>query len=171
MIKILCLIAFGAFAPSIYSYQVSANDGSVIDLAAFKGKKILIVNTASNSKYSSQYGDLEQLYQKFKDSLVIIAVPSNSFGNEPLSDTGILTWVNETYNPHYLLASKISVNGVDQSQLYAWLSNDSLNGVMSNGVLGDFHKFLVDGSGNLIGAFIGSVSPLDSGLINVISNQ
>ena len=167
----LLVIAFLGLSYSIYDYQVTGTDGSAINLNDFQGKKILFVNTASNSKYADQYTNLEQLYQKFKDSLVIIAIPSNDFGNEPLDNDSIKSFVMNTYNIHYTLAAKTSVAGDSIAPVYKWLTDISLNHIFNNPVHGDFYKFLVDENGNIIGLFNGSTDPMDINIQNLIQNQ
>jgi glutathione peroxidase len=168
---IIILVAFlgGLSTTSIYDLQVTAIDGSTINLSSFQGKKVLFVNTASNSKYVNQYASLEQLYQLYKDSLVVIAFPSNSFGNEPGNASSIQTFVNNTYNIHYFLAAPVSVSsGSTQSPIYQWLTQISQNGTMNNQVTGDFDKFLMNGSGKLVGEFGSRIDPMDSIIVNAI---
>lgn len=155
---------------SIYSISVNDNTGNTINFAAFTGKKILLVNTASNSTNAGQYAQLEQLYQLHKDSLVIIAFPSNDFGNEPGSNDSIANWVRANYNIHYLLAEKIIVSGSEKSYLYNWLSDINANGMMNSSVSHDFYKYLINGEGKLIGIFNEEVSPLDDKVQDAITN-
>lgn len=173
MIKPILLVAMLLYcnATDIYDYQITAIDGTSIDLNDFRGKKILFVNTASNSAYVDQYASLEQLYQKYKDSLVIIAVPSNSFGNEPDSNEVIDSFVMSHYNIHYLLASKSDVTGDSIAPIYQWLTNINFNQTFQNPVNGDFYKYLVNDQGQIVGGFIGSVDPMDSALQNAIQTQ
>jgi len=156
----------------IYSFDVpSIEEGSQIRLADFHGKKILIVNTASNSLFTHQYEGLEQLYQKFKDSLVVIAFPSNSFNNEPGSNTAIKDFVENNYHVHFLLAAKTSVTGNDQSPFYQWLTTGSLSGMASHPVIRDFQKYLFDANGRLIGYFSAVVDPMSEDIQHAIQNQ
>src|SRR6185437_10574758 len=108
---------------TIYSFSVTGIDGTAINFSDFQGKKVLIVNTASNSSQVDQYGQLEKLYQQYKDSLVIVAIPSNSFGNEPNDNATIQSFVMNNYNIHYLLASKTDVLDSSHSPLYSWLTD------------------------------------------------
>jgi len=169
IITILACILCQGFS-TIYDFTIQGIDGSAINLNDFRGKKILFVNTATNSPYVSQYAQLDTLSQLFKDSLVVIALPSNSFGHETADDSTIADFVRSTYNIHYLLASKLSVAYSDSSQspLYKWLTQSSQNGVADNNLNDDFFKFLVDENGNLCGIFEGAVSPLDSSLQKAI---
>lgn len=149
-------------AMTIYDISLPAIDGTTIDLDNYHGKKILFVNTATNSPYVNQYAGLEQLYQRYKDSLVIIACPSNSFGNEPGNDSSINQFVSSAYNIHYLLAKKTIVIGDSSQPLYKWLTQLDKNDVMENPVKTDFYKFLVDENGRLVGAFSGSTDPMSN---------
>ena len=162
---------FSVDTTSIYSIPVRLTDTSSLDLNSFGGKKILFVNTASNSVYVSQYSRLEQLYQKYKDSLVIIALPSNSFGNEPENDSIISSFVNGNYRITFSLAVKGDVSGNNIQPIYDWLENEGQNGALSSSVKDDFQKYLVNGSGNLIGVYASAVDPLDSQITDEIEGK
>jgi len=116
-----------------------------------------------------QYGQLEKLYQLYKDSLVIVAIPSNSFGNEPGNNEAIKSFVMDNYHIHYLLAAKMDVTDSTQSPLYSWLTDKTQNEMMNNRVKNDFTKFLIDSSGRLIGFFDGSVDPMTDEMTSAIS--
>ena len=171
MFKILCFLTCLVSFTGIYDYSINDIDGNTINLSQFKGKKILFVNTATNSKYAAQYKSLEQLYQKYKDSLVIIAIPSNSFGHEVSANTDIKKFVLSNYKIHFLLAQKTDVTGDSQSPLYGWLTHFAQNGAMDNTLRDDFYKFLIDGSGNLVGAFAPSVDPMNEQMLSAIENR
>lgn len=171
MLKIFCLLASLVSLNSIYDYSVTGIDGNTINLSQFSGKKMLIVNTASTSNYTNQYKSLEQLHQKYKDSLVIIAFPSNSFGHEVATSAEIKQFVSDNYHVHFLIAQKVDVAGDGQNSLYGWLTHFVQNGAMDNRIKDDFYKFLIDGSGNLIGAFAPSVDPLNEQIKNAIENR
>ena len=165
IVKAALLVAGLFLLDGIYDYQLTDINGNTINMSDFQGKKILIVNTATNSKYAGQYASLEQLYQTYSDSLVVIAVPSNSFGNEPNSDDSIKTYVMNTYNIHYILTSQLNVVGDSSAPLFQWLeaNNQSPNN--------DFCKILISDSGQVIGAFDGSVDPMDPMIQDMIKNQ
>lgn len=153
----------------IYTFSVPAiGGGASIDFNSFRGKKILIVNTSSNSPFVAQYGKLEQLYQQYKDSLVIVAFPSNDFGHEPGSEQSIQAFVQNTYSIHYLVAGKTIVSGAGQSDLYKWLTTHEWNGAMSSTVQYDFQKYLIGSDGHLIGYFTGAMDPMDATIQNAI---
>ncbi|MHA4810405.1 glutathione peroxidase [Flavitalea flava] len=156
----------------IYSISIpSLGGGAPIHLNAYRGKKILIVNTASSGLFTKQYGSLEQLYQQYKDSLVVIACPSNDFNNETGSEQDIQNLVTSTYPVHFLLAGKITVTGAGQSPLYQWLVTGSQNGGMSSTVMGDFQKYLIAADGHLIGLFAGAVDPMNDDIQQAIQQQ
>jgi len=152
----------------IYSLSFADSQGNLVRLDSFKGKKILLVNTAIGSSRASQFAGLEQLYQQFKDSLVIIAFPSNDFGHESGADSVIRQAVSSRFGIHYILAGKAAVSGARQHAVFQWLTDSTLNGRASNPVGNDFFKFLIDGSGNWMGVFSDQVDPLSSELINAI---
>lgn len=169
MLKIdLIIMAAISFSVSIYSISATDIEGQVIHFSDFSGKKILLVNTATNSSYVSQYSGLEQLYQTYKDSLIVIAIPSDSFGNEPGSNQTIKDFVTTTYNTHFVLGEKAAIKGPGSASIYQWLTEESMNGVMDNEVVGDFQKFLISKDGNLIGVFSPMVEPMDSLIQNAL---
>lgn len=153
---------------SFYTLIINDINGNITSFASFSGKKILIVNTCTATADTSQYAGLEQLHQKYKDSLIIIAVPSNSFGNTPQSDVAIKNFVLNRYNIHYLLASKSSVKGGDISPLYSWLTDSTKNGMIKDTVRKDFYKFLINKEGLLIGAFSNKVLPMSPTIQNAV---
>lgn len=168
-IKLVSLTTFfWWWMSSFYGLPVTDMDGSPMDLHEYAGKKILIVNTAGDCREAVQYAALETLYQKYKDSLMIIACPSNSFGSEPTPDADVDSFVMNTYHISFRLAAKSEVAGESVSPLYAWLTSAALNGVTSSQVKGDFQKYLVDENGNLTGIFDASVDPMDPELQNAI---
>lgn len=156
---------------NIYDNQFTGIDGQNINLGDYRGKKILFVNTASASDFTSQYASLEQLYQGYKDSLVIIAFPSNSFGHESGSADDIKNFVSSNYNNHFLLAAPIAVTGNSTAQIFQWLTGRANNGTLDTNIKNDFYKFLVDGSGNLVGVFDTSVDPMSDAIQEVIKTN
>ncbi|MBP6286266.1 MAG: glutathione peroxidase [Ferruginibacter sp.] len=153
----------GTIAPakSIYDFKVEALDGGTIDFAGFKGKKILIVNTASKCGYTPQYEGLEQLYEKYKDKLVIVGFPANNFGGqEPGTNTEIKEFCKKNYGVTFPMAAKISVKGDDIAPIYKWLCNKSENGVLDAEIKWNFGKFLLDEKGNLLNYFGTKVTPM-----------
>jgi len=165
------LSGFFLLYSSIYSISISSADGTTINLGQFRGKKLLIVNTASGSRFANQYGSLERLQQRYPDKIVIIDVPSNDFNHEPLDDSKRMAAkaLPEAHSG-YILTIGAHVKGAGISPLYNWLTSSVSNGLVDNPVAGDFTKFLVDEEGNLEGVFAGSVDPMDSVLQNAIAN-
>src|SRR5579863_4031143 len=112
MLRLALLTLFLAGTVNLYDFKVPALDGSTIDLAKYKGKKILIVNTASKCGYTPQYSDLEKLYEKYKDKLVIVGFPANNFGQqEPGSNTEIKEFCIKNYGVTFPMADKVDVVG------------------------------------------------------------
>jgi glutathione peroxidase len=172
MYNLLLSITTLFYLSDIYQFSVPAiGGGTSIHFSDFQGKKILLVNTSSNSLFTPEYGRLEQLYQQYKDSLVIVAIPSNDFNHEPGSEQDIQSFVQSTYSIHYLLAGKTVVTGAGQSGLYKWLTSGSQNGVITSTVQYDFQKYLIGTDGHLIGYFTGAMDPMDSTLQNAIQGR
>lgn len=145
---------------SIYDFKVKDISGGTIDLSSFRGKKILIVNVASASDRASQYSELTNLSQQYKETgLIVICFPSNDFNGEPKSDEDIKNFFRGT-NSQFFLGKKLSVKGNTISPLYEWLTLKSKNGVMDVPVKGDYQKFLISSTGKLMGYFSGQLSPL-----------
>jgi glutathione peroxidase len=135
-------------------------DQTPIDIASFKGKKMLVVNTASKCGFTPQYKELEQLHQKHGDKLVIIGAPCNQFGNqEPGSAEEIGVFCQKNYGVSFLMTDKLDVKGKNQHSLYSWLTKKELNGVDDFEVSWNFNKFLLDENGKLTHYFGSSTSP------------
>lgn len=150
---------------SIYDFKVEALDGSVIDFATFKGKKILIVNTASGCGYTPQYEGLEALYKKYQDKLIVVGFPANNFaGQEPGSNSEIKEFCKKNYGVSFPMAAKISVKGDDTAPIYKWLCNKTQNGVLDAEIKWNFNKFLLDEKGNLVTKFDSKVTPMSDEL-------
>ena len=150
-----------ASGKSIYEFKVEALDGRKIDFASFKGKKILVVNTASQCGYTPQYEGLEKLYEQYKEKLVIVGFPANNFGGqEPGSNTEIKEFCKKNYGVSFPMAAKVSVKGDDMAPIYKWLCNKSQNGVLDAEIKWNFGKFLLDENGVLITYFPSKVTPM-----------
>jgi glutathione peroxidase len=148
------------FVNGIYDFKVPALDGSNIDFSKYKGKKILIVNTASKCGYTKQYEDLQKLHEAYKSKLVIIGFPANNFGGqEPGSNAEIKEFCKKNYGVSFPMAEKVSVKGSDIHPLFKWLTNKSENGVMDADIKWNFTKFLLDENGKLIAVFPSGVNP------------
>lgn len=144
------MVAFMA-ATSIYDFKVAGLDGKEIDLSKYKGKKIMIVNTASKCGNTPQYDELEKLYEKYKDKLVIIGFPANNFGSqEPGSNEEIAEFCKKNYGVSFPMAEKISVKGDDIAPIYKYLTDEAERKGFANPVKWNFTKFLIDEKGQLI---------------------
>jgi glutathione peroxidase len=149
----LVLISSVAFSQkSFYDFKVKDIDGKDFDLSSLKGKKVLVVNTASKCGNTPQYADLEKLYKEYKNQkLVIIGFPANNFGKqEPGTNEEIAEFCTKNYGVTFPMMSKISVKGDDMDPLYKWLTSKSQNGVMDSEVTWNFQKYLIDENGKLV---------------------
>ena len=138
---------------NLHSFKVTNIEGKQFDLASLKGKKVLVVNTASKCGLTPQYKQLEELYKNYGgDKFVIIGFPANNFlSQEPGTDSEIKSFCEKNYGVTFPMMSKISVKGDDMHQLYKWLTQKSLNGVMDAPIEWNFQKFMIDEKGNLVG--------------------
>jgi glutathione peroxidase len=153
---------------NIYSFKVEGIDGETIDFADFKGKKILIVNTASKCGFTPQYKDLEELSKQYKDKLVVIGFPANNFNQqEPGTNEDIKTFCEVNYGVTFLLADKSSVKGEDISPLFDYLTKAD-NPDFKGEVKWNFEKFLIDENGKLIHRYRSAVTPLSSEITSEI---
>ena len=170
----------------IYEFKVPGIDGTDIDFSAYKGKKIMIVNTASKCGNTPQYEELEKLYAKYKDKLVIIGFPANNFGGqEPGSNTEIKEFCKKNYGVTFPLAEKVSVKGDDIAPVFKWLvdqskelskkvpSDNSKDLVwkkfLQDPVSWNFTKFLIDEKGNLVAVFHNKVSPMSQEIMKYLN--
>ena len=152
--------------PSVHTFSVKALDGGTINFADFKGKKLLIVNTASACGYTPQYKDLETLYEKYKSKLVIVGFPANNFGGqEPGTNADIKSFCQKNYGVTFPMAEKISVKGDDTAPIYKWLTQKSQNGVLDAEIKWNFNKFLLDENGHIIAKFDSKVTPMSEEII------
>ena len=153
--------ATSSVAKSIYDFKVEALDGGTIDLSKYKGKKILIVNTASKCGFTTQYEGLEALYKKYQDKLVIVGFPANNFGGqEPGTNTEIKEFCKKNYGVTFPMAAKVSVKGDDKAPIFKWLTSKSENGVLDAEIGWNFGKFLLDENGHLLSYFPSKVTPM-----------
>jgi len=147
-------------AQSIHSFTVKSIDGKDIKMSSFKGKKILVVNTASKCGYTPQYESLEKVYEQYKDKLVIIGFPCNQFGGqEPGSNEEIVEFCKKNYGVTFPLADKVDVKGANTAAIYQWLTQKSKNGVLDASISWNFNKFLLDENGKMMAHFLSNVKP------------
>ena len=139
---------------SIYDFKVDGLSGGTIDFSKFKGKKILIVNTASKCGNTPQYDDLEKLYEKYKSKLVIVGFPANNFGSqEPGSNGEIAEFCKKNYGVTFPMAEKVSVKGDDMAPIYKYIVEEAEKHGFTDPIKWNFTKFLFDGNGNFITVF------------------
>jgi glutathione peroxidase len=173
-------------ASSIYDFKVEGLEGNTIDFSKYKGKKIMIVNTASKCGNTPQYKELEELYEKYQDKLVIIGFPANNFGGqEPGSNTEIKEFCTKNYGVTFPMAAKVSVRGDDIDPLFKWLveqSNELSKQIKADNtkdilykrflqdpVIWNFTKFLVDENGKLVAVFHNKVNPMGSEVLKYLN--
>ncbi|WP_425596960.1 glutathione peroxidase [Seonamhaeicola maritimus] len=148
---------------SPFEIKINSIHGEPINLLQFKGKHILIVNVASKCGFTSQYKELQKMYEMYKDTLQIIGVPCNQFGGqEPGTLEEINSFCQINYGVSFPLTEKIEVKGKNQHPLYTWLTNKTNNGVKSSEVKWNFQKYLIDPKGNLIDYFLTTTKPMSS---------
>lgn len=145
---------------NLYQIPINNLEGEPIDLSTFKGKKILIVNTASECGFTVQYEALQELYNTYKKQLVIIGVPCNQFGGqEPGTAKDIQSFCKINYGVTFLMTEKVDVKGGKQHPLYTWLTQKEQNGMKSSSVKWNFQKYLIDEDGQLIDYFYSMTKP------------
>ena len=146
---------------NIHQFKVTGLEGNQIDFASFKGKKILVVNTASECGYTPQYKELEELSMKYKGKLVVVGFPANNFGGqEPGSNADIKAFCEKNYGVTFPMAEKTSVKGADIAPIFKWLTSKEQNGVLDSEIKWNFNKFLIDENGKLIAYFPSKTAPL-----------
>jgi glutathione peroxidase len=146
---------------NFYQFKVNALNGTPFDLSQLKGKKVMLVNTASKCGFTPQYADLEALYKQYKDqNFIIIGFPANNFlHQEPGSNAEIAEFCQVNYGVTFPMMEKISVKGKDMHPLYHWLTEKSLNGKLDSEVKWNFQKYLIDEKGNLVDVLYSKTNP------------
>ena len=160
----------GSAQKAFYDFKVETIDGSMFDFSQLKGKKVLIVNTASKCGFTPQYDGLQELYEKYGgDDFTIIGFPANNFANqEPGTDEEIQQFCRINYGVTFPMMSKISVKGDDMHPLYKWLTSKEKNGVMDSEVKWNFQKYLINEDGQLVDVFYSKVKPMDEEIVALI---
>jgi glutathione peroxidase len=149
---------------SIYDFKVKSLDGKEVDFAQYKGKYLLIVNTASKCGYTPQYAELEKLHEQYGDKVKVLGFPANNFlWQEPGSSEEIATFCKKNYGVQFQLFEKVSVKGRNKAPIYKWLAAKSGETPSWN-----FCKYLINPEGKVLGFFPSKVSPLDPKIINAI---
>ncbi len=158
--------------PSFEFYQLKAiaNNGDSISFEQFRGKKVLIVNTASDCGYTAQYDELEKLHQQNKENLVILGFPANDFKEqEKKKDNEIASFCKINYGVSFQLMKKSHVvKGEAQNAVFNWLSDSAKNGWCNQPPVWNFSKYLINEQGVLVNFFAQTVSPLDKKVIDAI---
>lgn len=152
---------------SIYDFKVKTLDGKEVSLSMYKGKKLLIVNTASECGYTPQYADLQKLHDKLGKKVTILGFPANNFGGqEPGSNKEIASFCQKNYGVSFQMFEKVSVAGSDIHPLFKFLSTKSENGNINQAPSWNFCKYLVNEDGIVVGFFKSNVSPMSLDIIS-----
>ena len=155
---------------SFYDLTATANNGSAIKFQEFKGKKLVIVNTASDCGYTAQYDELETLYRQYKKKLIVLAFPANDFRNqEQGNNETIAQFCRLNYGISFPVINKSSVvKSNNQHEVFKWLSDDSYNGWCHQQPTWNFCKYIINEQGNLTHFFSQNISPLSNQFIGAI---
>ncbi len=154
---------------SFYELSITLNDGKTCHFSDLKGKKALLVNTASNCGYTNQYEDLQKLHEQFGNKVLVIGFPANDFKEqEKGSDEEIAAFCKLNFGVSFPLAKKSSVIGDDQNEVFSWLSDQKKNGWNNQEPTWNFSKYLVSEDGVLLNYFDPGVSPMSEEVIAAI---
>jgi glutathione peroxidase len=170
----LSAFTLAGFAQSsgFYDFKVKTLEGADFDFSSLKGKKVMVVNTASKCGYTPQYKELEEVFVQNQGDLVIIGFPANNFAaQEPGSAAEIRKFCTENYGVTFPLMEKISVKGDDIHPLYKWLTSKEKNGVMDSEVKWNFQKYLIDEKGNLVDVVYSKEKPNSDKITAWISSK
>ena len=145
---------------TVHDFKIKSIDGKTINLAKFKGKKLLIVNTASKCGYTPQYKALEQLQQKYKDKLVIIGFPSDNFGGQEFQlNSEIKDFCQKNYGVTFPLTTRVDVKGDNTTPIFKYLCSKAENGVLDAKISWNFNKFMIDENGKVLAYFDSKTTP------------
>ncbi|MES2591817.1 MAG: glutathione peroxidase [Bacteroidota bacterium] len=160
-------------AQKFHGLKAKTIDGQDFFFSSLKGKKVLIVNTASKCGYTPQYEELEKLYQTYKDkNFVILGFPANNFGHqEPGTNAEIQEFCKKNYGVSFMMMEKISVKGDDIHPIYQWLTQKEKNGKMDSSVKWNFQKYMVDENGELVDYASSGDKPMDDKIVNWINGK
>jgi glutathione peroxidase len=154
---------------SIHQFVCEGIDGEKINFADFKGRKVLVVNVASECGFTPQYQQLQELYLEFQDKLMIVGFPSNQFGGqEPGTDEEIKAFCEKRYGVSFSLSAKTKVTGPEAHEVYQWLSEQARINNLDPQVHWNFQKYLLDENGRLVAVFPSSITPLDNQILSYI---
>jgi glutathione peroxidase len=171
----LTIILSGLFVTpplkNFYQFKMKALNGKEIDFSQYKGKKVLVVNTASKCGFTPQYEDLQKLHEAYGDKVVILGFPANNFaGQEPGTSEDIAEFCKKNYGVTFQMFEKISVKGDDQHPLYQFLTKKELNGNIDQEPKWNFNKYLINEKGEVIKWWPSSVKPMSEEIINAIKS-
>ena len=145
---------------SFFQFTVNGLDGNPVDLSTFRGKKIVVLNTASECGYTPQYADWEKFYEDHKDKVVVLGFPSNDFGGqEPGSSHEISTFCQQNYGVTFPMFEKVDVKGANKAPVYQWLTDAQLNGWNNQEPTWNFCKYVLDENGQLVKFFASATKP------------
>ncbi|MFD2513378.1 glutathione peroxidase [Pontibacter locisalis] len=151
---------------NFYNFEMATLDGKEVDFSKYKGKKVLLVNTASECGYTPQYADLQELHEKHGDKVTVLGFPANNFGGqEPGSSEDIAAFCQKNYGVGFQMFDKISVAGEDKHPLYTWLAQNAPNHEEPNW---NFCKYLVDENGKVVAFYPSKVKPTDQEILTAI---
>ncbi|MDD2278644.1 MAG: glutathione peroxidase [Bacteroidales bacterium] len=178
LLILLSIIAFSfssanAQTKTLYDFTVKTIEGETFPLSQLKGKKVMVVNTASKCGLTPQYELLEKLYKQYKgQNFVIIGFPANNFlSQEPGSNADIAEFCSQNYGVTFPMMAKISVKGDDIHPLYQWLTSKKENGVVDSDVSWNFQKFLIDEQGRVVQSFSPRTKPNDEEIVSWITQK
>jgi len=167
MITLALIMVLNIFAPtqSIYDFSFKTIDGQTKSFADFKGKKILVVNTASKCGFTKQYKDLQKLHELYGKDLVVIGFPANNFGSqEPGSNEEINAFCEQNYGVNFIMAEKVDVKGDGINPIFAFLTAQS-NPDFTGEIKWNFEKFLINEDGKLVHRYRSQVNPMDQVIV------
>lgn len=148
---------------SFYDFKMNTLDGKPFDFSQFKGKKVVLINTASKCGYTPQYADWQKFHETYGSKVVVIGFPANNFGGqEPGSNGEIASFCQKNYGVTFQMMEKISVVGSDQHPLYQWLSKKDLNGWNDKAPTWNFCKYVINEKGEVTHFFASGVKPTDA---------
>lgn len=154
----------------IYDFKLKTVDGKPMDMAQFKGKKLLIVNTASKCGYTKQYADLQELYEKYGSKVTVVGFPANNFGGqEPGSNEEIASFCKKNFGVSFPMAEKVSVKGSDIHPLFKYLTEEAGKMGVKEPIKWNFTKFLIDENGKLLAVFPSGVKPTDEAITKYLN--
>ncbi len=173
LFSLIIMMVTGFAQTSFYDFKVKDIEGNDFDLAKLKGKKVLVVNTASKCGLTPQYKQLQSLYEQFGgEKFVIIGFPANNFmKQEPGTNEEIAEFCEKNYGVTFPMMEKISVKGDDMHPLYHWLTEKSKNGVLDSEIGWNFQKYLIDEKGHLVKMVEPKTKPDDEKIVSWIKGS